>query len=125
MRFWLSLTCLLFLSLPVFAQQNTSYKDPTVSLENFEFKAIDYATLDSVSHDCIKALEHSLYHRFDKAEALLKKVALQTASPLHVAARSHLLSELYFRQGKYSEYVSFADQIKEKPELYELATGIS
>ena len=125
MRFLLCLACLLFVSLPVFAQQNIVYKDPPKALANFEFKAIDYATLDSVSRDCINAIEHSLYHRFDKAEALMTKVALQTASPLSTPARDLLLNELYFHRGKYSEYVRFADQIKEKPEFYELATMLS
>ncbi|MCX6214384.1 retropepsin-like aspartic protease [Spirosoma sp.] len=125
MRFCLYLMCFLLTSVSVFSQQTTSYKDPTTALENFEFKAIDYTSLDSISRDCINALEHSLYHRFDKAEALMKKVALQTASPLSAPARFHLLSELYFYQGKYSEYVRFADQIKEKPELYELAKALA
>ncbi|AUD01177.1 retropepsin-like aspartic protease [Spirosoma pollinicola] len=122
MRFWLSLACFLFLSFSVFAQQNTAYKDPTVALENFDFEAIDYNTLDSISRDYINAMEHSLYHRFDKAEALLKKVALQTTSPLSGVARYHLLNELYFWRGNYAEYVKFADQINEKPEFYELAS---
>ncbi|SOD89449.1 retropepsin-like aspartic protease [Spirosoma fluviale] len=125
MRPPLFLICFLLTSASVFSQQNTSYKDPTTALENFEFKAIDYSTLDSVARDYINAIEHSLYHRFDQAEVLMTKVALQTAAPLHVAARDHLLNELYFWRGKYGEYVRFADQIKEKPQFYELATQLA
>ncbi|GAB4015473.1 hypothetical protein GCM10028808_40830 [Spirosoma migulaei] len=125
MRFYFYPTYLLLLSLPVFGQQNTSSKDPTVALENFDFKAIDYASLDSTSRDYIKSIEYSLYHRFDEAEAIMKKVALQTSSPFSKVARYYLLNELYFWREKYADYVQFSNQINERPEMYDLAKSLA
>ncbi|QMW01225.1 retropepsin-like aspartic protease [Spirosoma foliorum] len=125
MRFCFYLICLLLLSFRIFGQQSTFSKDPTVALENFDFKAIDYASLDSTSHDFIKSIEYSLYHRFDEAEALLKKVALQTDSPLSKVARHYLLAELYFWREKYADYVQFSNQINEQPEMYDLAKSLA
>lgn len=113
--------CFLFISFAVSGQQNTPAKNPTYYLENFDFKAIDYTSLDSTSRDYINAIEHSLYHRFGAAESLLKKVALQTGSPLSKAARHYLLNELYFWRGKYADYVAFSDSINEKNGEYKLA----
>ncbi|GAB4055087.1 hypothetical protein GCM10028810_65900 [Spirosoma litoris] len=100
-------------------------KDPTLALENFDFKAIEYTTLDSTARDYINAIEHSLYHRFDKAEALMKKVALRTDSPLSKVARYYLLTDLYFWRGNYADYVQFSDQTNEKQVFYKLAKALA
>lgn len=121
MRFCFCLICFLFISFAVFGQQKTLSTAPTLFLENFDFKSINYTSLDSTSRDYIHAIEHSLYHRFEAAETLMKKVALQTDSPLSKVARHYLLNELYFWRERYADYVKLSDSINEKNGKYDLA----
>ncbi|OIN58943.1 retropepsin-like aspartic protease [Arsenicibacter rosenii] len=116
-----TITLIFCLALVAFSMAAQSV-DPSTALANFRFEQINYAGLDTPSTDFIKAIEHTLYRRYNAAEPLLRKVARQINHPLHTVAQSYLFNDFYFVRAKYRELVTFADELQVKPPEYTLAS---
>lgn len=95
--------------------------DATTALANFRFEQINYTELDTPSTNFIKAIEHTMYRRYDAAEPLFRQIARQTNHPLHTVAQSYLFNDVYLLRAKYRALVTFADELKVKPPEYALA----